>query len=194
MQGDMVSPNVQALRLDDLSKLYVDLSVTEVDINKIQVGQTAEVTLDAIPDANYSAQVMEVGQVGEVTGGVVYFNVTVLLDKPDAKVRPGMTASAGVQVGRQENVLLVPNRSLRAENGKQVIYVPDSQIGLRPVTVQVGDSDETMTMITGGLSEGDEFITDPPSTNSIDPGAMQGIFGGGPGGGDVERAPVQQQP
>ncbi len=192
MQGDVVSPSQKALRLDDLSKLYVDLSVTEVDINKIQVGQSADVTLDAIPDAQYTGKVTEVGEVGAVSGGVVYFNVTVQLDKPDAKVRPGMTASAAVKVGSQENVLLVPNRSLRSENGSQIIYVPAPQIGLRPVTVQVGDSDETMTVITSGLNEGDEFITDPPSTASTNPAAIRGIFGGGPGGqGQQQPAPNQ---
>lgn len=197
MRGDMVSPNTAALRIDDLSKMYVDLSVTEVDINKIQVGQTATVTLDAIPNASYSGKVTEVGQVGSVSSGVVYFKVTVLLDKPDATVRPSMTASASIEVGQEDNVLLVPNRSIRTENGAHVVYVPAPQIGLRPVTVQVGDSDETMTVITGGLKEGEVFITDPPSTTTINPAQIRGIFGvrpGGNGGENNAQPPAQGQP
>ena len=88
MHGDMVSANQQALRLDDLSKMFVDLSVTEVDVNKIQVGQSAEVTLDAVPDGKYTAQVMEVGQVGTTSGGVVYFNVTVQIKRDDPACAP----------------------------------------------------------------------------------------------------------
>ena len=198
MKGDMVSAGVQAMRLDDLSKMFVDLSVTEVDINKIQVGQTAEVTLDAIPGTNYTGKVIEVGQVGTDSGGVVYFKVTVQLDEPDDSVRPGMTATASVHVGQQENVLLVANRAIRTENGNHILYVPAPQIGLRPVTVQVGDSDDTSTVIIAGVKEGDEYITDPPSTTTTNPAAFRGIFGAGPGGGpdggDVQRAPVQGQP
>ena len=158
------------------------------------MGQSANVTLDAIPNASYSGKVTEVGQVGSVSSGVVYFKVTVLLDKPDATVRPSMTATASIEVGQEDNVLLVPNRSIRTENGAHVVYVPAPQIGLRPVTVQVGDSDETMTVITGGLKEGEGFITDPPSTSTINPAQIRGIFGVRPGGNGGEDQPPAPPP
>ena len=188
MPGDVVSPNQEALRLDDLSSVYVDLQVTEVDVNKIQVGQSAEVTLDAVTDGRYTAEVVEVGQVGTTSSGVVYFNVTLQLKESDPRVRPGMTASASIAVSSQEGVLLVPNRAIRSVDGNHVVYVraPGAQgAGLRPVTVQVGDSDESKTIITDGLEEGDLVVTNPPTDAQAAQQnfGMRGIFGGGPTGG-----------
>ena len=95
-----------------------------------------------------------------------------------------MTASAAIAIGQQEDVLLVPNRAIRTENGKHVVYVPAPQIGLRPVTVQVGNSDETNTVITTGLKEGELVITDPPTAaQTTNQGfGVRGIFGGAPAG------------
>ena len=99
---------------------------------------------------------------------------------PGLEVRNGMSATATITSSSRENALLVPNRSIRTENGKHVVYIPAPQIGLRPVTVQVGDSDETNTVITSGLNEGEDYITDPPTTAAANnPAAFRGIFGGG---------------
>ncbi len=184
LPGDIVSPNQEALRLDDLSSVYVDLQVTEVDINKIQVGQSAEVTLDAVADAKFNGQVVEVGQVGSTSGGVVYFGVTLQIKESDPRVRPGMTASASIAVSSQQGVLLVPNRAISTQNGRHIVYVPGSNgTGFRPVTVQVGDSDESNTIITSGLKEGEQIITNPPSlsTTSTQAGGFRGLFGIGGG-------------
>ncbi|GAP08420.1 MAG TPA: efflux RND transporter periplasmic adaptor subunit [Anaerolinea thermolimosa] len=181
LPGDIVSPNQVAMRIDDLSTLYVDLQVTEVDINKIQVGQSATVTLDATPSAQFTAHVVDVGQVGTSSNGVVYFNATLKLDQPDPRVRPGMTASASVVVSTQEGVLLVPNRAVRTENNKHLVFVPGQSGGVRAVTVQIGDSDENNTVILKGLQEGELVITNPPSATPSTPSntGFRGIFGGG---------------
>ena len=195
MPGDMVSPNQEALRLDDLSSVYVDLQVTEVDVNKIEVGQSAEVTLDAVTDGRFTAQVVEVGQVGTTSSGVVYFNVTLQVNESDPRVRPGMTASASIAVSSQEGVLLVPNRAIRAVDGDHVVYVRAPGAGLRPVTVQVGDSDESKTIITEGLEEGDLVVTNPPTDALADQQnfGMRGIFGGGPTGGQPPDAVINER-
>jgi len=196
LPGDVVSSNKEALRLDDLSSVYVDLQVTEVDVNKIQVGQSAEVTLDAVTDGRFTAEVVEVGQVGTTSSGVVYFNVTLQLKESDPRVRPGMTASASIAVSSQEGVLLVPNRAIRTVDGNHVVYVRAPGAGLRPVTVQVGDADEGKTIITEGLAEGDLVVTNPPTDAQASQQnlGMRGIFGGGPAGGQPPDAVIVERP
>jgi HlyD family secretion protein len=97
--GDVVSPGSPAFRLDDLSRLLVDLQVSEVDINQIQAGQAVILTLDAIPGKDYHGIVIETAPAGAETAGVVYFQVTVEFTDADSLVRPGMTAAAEIITG-----------------------------------------------------------------------------------------------
>jgi hypothetical protein len=110
-----------------------------------------------------------------------------------------MTASASIAVSNQEGVLLVPNRAIRSVDGDHVVYVRAQGAqgaGLRPVTVQVGDSDESKTIITDGLKEGDLVITNPPSAGQADQPnfGMRGIFGGGQEGGQPPDAVINERP
>jgi len=75
--GDQAAPGSAVIRIDDLSRLLVDVQVTEVDINRIKVGQPATMSFDAILEKEYSGRVTEVAQVGNAVQGVVNFNVTI---------------------------------------------------------------------------------------------------------------------
>jgi HlyD family secretion protein len=79
LPGDQVAAGATAFRLDDLTSLYVDVDVSEVDINSIKVDQPVMVTFDAILDKEYHGEVVEVAQTGVVTSGVVNLKVTVVL-------------------------------------------------------------------------------------------------------------------
>src|SRR5512138_407247 len=65
LSGDQVSTSQLAFRVDDLSTLLIDVQVSEVDINSVDVGQTAALTLDAIPNKTYHGQIVEVSQAGD---------------------------------------------------------------------------------------------------------------------------------
>jgi len=158
-----VAPGVQAFRLDDLTHLLVDVQVSEVDINRIQIGQPVTLIFDAILDREYNGVVIEVALVGSLTQGVVDFTVTVELTDADAAVKPGMTAAVNIVVSQLEDVLLLPNRAVRVLEGQRVVYVlrgtnPD------PVKVTLGASSETMSeVLDGELSVGDQIILNPPT-------------------------------
>lgn len=169
--GDQVSPGKLAFRVDDLSDLLVDVEVSEVDINSIQVGQPVDLTFDAILGGEYHGQVMEVSQAGDVVQGVVNFTVTVRLTDADQQVKPGMTAAVNIVVQQVENQVLVPNRAVRLVDGKRVVYIlKDGQP--QKVEVSLGPSSDTMSVVLpGSLQEGDLVILNPPFQS------------GGPGGG-----------
>lgn len=174
--GDLVGPGSIAFKLDDLSHLLVDVEVSEVDINRIKVGQTAFLTFDAILAKEYQGRVTEVALVGTTTAGVVSFKVTVELLDVDENVRSGMTAGVNIVVSELEDVLLVPNRAVRVLNGERVVYIlDDSSPSPVPVTVQLGVSSETYSEVIGGeLQAGDEVVLNPPTDFSL--------FGDGPPG------------
>jgi HlyD family secretion protein len=163
--GEQVKTGDVAFRLDDLSHLLVDVQISEVDINNINLDQEAILTFDAILDKEYHGKVMEVGQAGDTVQGVVNFTVTIELTNADELVKPGMTAAVNIVVTELNDVLLVPNRAVRLVDGDRVVYVLREQMPV-PVKVQLGESSDTMSVVVDGdLKEGDPVILNPPAQN-----------------------------
>jgi len=171
--GDQVSPGSIAFRLDKLDRLLVDVQISEVDINSVQVGQPVNLSFDAILDKQYNGVVSQVPTVGDIIQGVVEFNVLVELTDADQDVKPGMTAAVNIVVDQITNALLVPNSAVRVVDGQRVIYVlKDNQ--LQEVEVTLGASSDTHSqVIDGNLQVGDEIVLNPPQD-------FFGTNGGGP--------------
>ncbi len=180
--GDQVSPGSMAIRIDDLGRMLVDVSVSEVDISRIKPGQEATITLDAVSGVTYPGKVTEVAKVAEVVQGVANFKVTAQLTQPDENVLPGMTAAVNIIVDNLENVLLLPNRAVRLEDGKRIVYVLRNGKPEK-VNVTIGVSSDTYSeIIDSGLKLGDLIIVNPPqnffSPQGGPPGAGGSPFGG----------------
>ncbi len=174
LAGDQVGAGDTAFRLDNLSSLLVDVKVSEVDINSIDIGQAATLSFDAILGKEYHGEVVEVSQAGTSEQGVVNFTVTVELTDADAAVKPGMTAAVNVVVQEIKDVLLVTNRAVRLQDGKRIIYILQNGLPVKKEIV-LGQSSDTMSVVTSGdVKEGDAIILNPPA--QFGPGG--GPFGG----------------
>jgi HlyD family secretion protein len=161
--GDQVNPGTVAFRIDDLTKLLVDVDIPEVDINSIQIGQPATLTFDAIQSKSYDGKVVEVARVGTTGQGVVNFKVTIALTSPDDLVLPGMTAAVNIIVNQLNDVLLIPNRAVRLVEGNRVVYVLRNEVAV-PVNIEIGaTSDTDSELVSGDIKEGDLIILNPPS-------------------------------
>jgi len=180
MPGDMVSQGRVAFRIDDLSSLYVELQVSEIDVYLIQVGQLVSVTFDAIPNLEYAGKVNDIGLVGTSLSGVVNFPVTVQLAHVDSAVKSGMTAVANLIISQVENVLQVPNRAIQTKDGKKFVYMwRQNDKSYVAISVQVGLSSDTMTEISSDeLNIGDEILVTVP-TSIQGAGSMFGGSGSG---------------
>lgn len=169
--GDQINAGTTAFRIDDLSHLLVDVQVSEVDINRIQVGQPVTMTFDAILNTEYQGKVTEVAKVGESSSGVVNFTVTVEISNPDEKVLPQMTAAVNIISTKLDNVLLIPNRAVRVKDNDRVVYVLKNGVPT-PVKVTLGATSDTTSELTAGdLKEGDLIILNPPSSLNMGMGS-----------------------
>ncbi len=178
LPGDQVSAGATAFRLDDLTSLFVDVEVSEVDINSVKVGQPVTLTFDAILGQEYHGEVVEVAQAGTVTSGVVNFKVTVELTDASAEVRPGMTAAVNIVVEEMKDVVLVPNRSVRLVDGERVVYLLVNGEAVKK-EIRLGSSSDTMSVVAvGDIKEGDLVILNPPSAEFGPGGGPRGGFGG----------------
>jgi HlyD family secretion protein len=178
MIGDQVSTGLPAFRIDDLSRLLVDVQISEVDINSVKVGQSATLTLDAILDVIYHGKVISVAQVGNTSQGSVTFTVTLELNDSNEWVKPGMTSAVTVVVTRLENVLLVPNRAVRLVNNQRVVYILKNGAP-QEVVITLGATSGIDSEVTGGdLKAGDLIILNPPSNFGNGQPGSGGMFGG----------------
>ena len=182
LPGDQISAGANAFRLDDLTSLLVDVEVSEVDINSVEIGQPVTLSFDAILGKEYHGEVVKVAQTGTSVQGVVNFKVTVEMIDTDEEVKPGMTAAVTITINEVQDVLLVPNRATRLVDGSRVVYL---LVDGQPVQTEVnlGISSDTMSaVIDGDVKEGDIIILNPSSESQ-----------GGPSGGPIrEQKQVEQ--
>jgi HlyD family secretion protein len=170
--GGDTAGSTTAVSMVDLSHLQVKVTIAEVDLPKIKVGETAQMTLDAVAGKTYQARVQEIGPVGTVTQGVVNYPVVVAIDNADAAVKPGMTANLAVVVDRRDNVLTLPNRAVRTQ-GTQKIATALYKGQQIQVPITTGLSNDQSVEVMSGLQEGDVVLLNQTQTQT------QGGRGGG---------------
>lgn len=181
--GDSVEANQAAVVLADLSSLEVAVSVAEVDVNQIQPGQTANLTVDAVQGQTFAGQVSVVALAGSAQQGVVNFPVTVVISSPDPGLKPGMTAAVAIVTQQHPGVLMVPNRALHTSGGQRTVIVlfEGQQV---PVPVTVGLSNETYSEVSSdSLREGDTLVLNAAASSSTRTLTNGGMMGPGFGGG-----------
>jgi HlyD family secretion protein len=183
MIGDLVKPGDLGFQIDDISSQYVDLQISEVDINKVELGQSATLTFDGVSGKQYNGKVDRLGMVGKVNAGAVDYVVSVKLTDADSKVRSGMTASASIVVGEKKDALLVPSIAIQTVNNQTVIDVRRGG-QVTQVVVETGLSSDTQTeILSGDVKAGDEAVVSQSGSSLITTGGTSG--GGSPfnGGG-----------
>ena len=121
-EGD-TSGGKQCMQIADLSKMKVTVQVGEKDIAKIAVGQSANVTYPAFPDIVSQGTVTTIASVANSDaanggGGNVTFNVDILIEAPDSRLKPGMTAEVSVVTEQLDDVVMVPTMALMTEDGE----------------------------------------------------------------------------
>jgi RND family efflux transporter MFP subunit len=146
-----------AITLVDTSEIQMRGFVDEIDVAMIEVGQAANITLDALPDEQIDGEVAFISPIGTALAGVVSYATTIALEDSVANLGDGMTATAEVIIERRDDVLFIPNRALRGtwENPK-VLVLTDGQQEEREITL--GLTDGINTEVLSGLAEGEEVV------------------------------------
>jgi HlyD family secretion protein len=178
VMGTMNFAGSVLMTIGDLSELVAEVDVAESEVVALALGQSTRVLVDALPDTPLAGHVFEIGSSGVKQGDVVKFKVKIALDRPDARVRPGMTAKVEITTARAENVLAVPQQVVQTRwldaKGKEVtrregdssqrevtaVYLLDNAKAARR-EVKTGIHDELWVEVKGGLSDGAEVVSGP---------------------------------
>ncbi|MFQ5569806.1 MAG: efflux RND transporter periplasmic adaptor subunit [Rhodothermales bacterium] len=153
-KGNMVGTHAPTFRLTDFDPLLAVLHVPERELNKLRVGQRAELSLDALPDKRCTGTIKRISPIVDPTTGT--FKVTV--EVRDRALKPGMFGRISIVYDTREDVLLVPKEAVLAEDDESAVYVVRDSLAYRQI-VQTGYSDEAHTEIISGLQSGDVVIT-----------------------------------
>lgn len=164
-----------AVEIIDTSIVELSGQVDETDVLRISYGDSAEITLDAMPGQVFNGSISSISSAAQLQQGIAVFTVLVRIDvPPDVDLREGMNANARMAVEEEFDVLLVPVQSIYGTFREPVLRVmSDGETTSRPVTL--GNNDGFWVVVERGVSEGEEVIMHVSEADEF------GVFGGGPG-------------
>jgi HlyD family secretion protein len=172
--------------------LAVHLTVNEVDLPSLEIGQRAEITLDAYPDLTATGKVYEISDEGTNSSGVVTFDVWVSIDVATPGLRSGMSAATTIVTDVAKDALLVSNAAVKSdgEGGYYVQVLDEGSETPRNVAVETGLASATQTQILSGITEGTTVVTQTVDDSENDTQTQPGGGGGMIPGFLDERAPT----
>jgi HlyD family secretion protein len=180
----------------DITKMNITADISEADIGQVKSGQDVEFGVDAFPNEVFHGKVAQVRKSPTTTQNVVTYQTIIAVNNPEQKLFPGMTANVSVLVLERDNVLTVPNATLRysppdnakfsttppkqLQRAQQLAYQlqPDNTT-LAPKIVHIGATDGVSTEIVEGLAPADRIVT-ATLKSGLSAGAQFGPPNGGP--------------
>lgn len=170
--GMQNNPGTVLLTISDMSRVEAEMEVDEASIPHVQMGQRAEVRIDAYPNQTFDGEVTEVGGSPLVKAGqeAIKFKVKVWIKNPPSTIKPGLSSQAEIFTGRREKALAVPIQALvmkekAAEKGKPakdeegVYQIEGGKAVFRGV--KTGLLGELNVEVIEGVKEGQTVITGP---------------------------------
>jgi HlyD family secretion protein len=139
----------------DNSQYYIDITVDEVDIAQVKVGQDAQVVLDALTNTTVKGTILRINPTSTTVNGVVSYTVRVLIGNDTPQLRAGMTARTTIAVDRRADILQAPNWALRtdAQTGKTYLTVKNGN-GTQEVEVKLGARNDAFSEVLSGAQAG----------------------------------------
>ena len=178
-EGDQVYPGSLFMRVVDLSEMVLTAYVNQVDVQRVRVGQTADVHLDAYPDLSFEGRVVSIGAIAEsgsgnskgfrFGGGSGLFLKTIPIDieitSDDKRVIPDLSASADIHISSDDEGLIAPREAVKTEGESTFVYVKNGQQVERR-DVELGAKSDTHVVVVSGLSSGEVVLLEEPPAPS----------------------------
>jgi membrane fusion protein (multidrug efflux system) len=154
--GDYVKEGADLVNLESIDPLKVDFRVPETFLKQVQVGQTVEVTLDALPGKAYDGKVFAVNPLVDAAGRAIVIRAQVR--NQDTSLRPGMFARVRLITRDIQKAMVIPEQALVPQGNEQYVFkVLDGKVSR--VKVETGQRRDGKVEIVAGLAKGDEVVT-----------------------------------
>ena len=167
--GDRVYATQGIVTIPEVNRMLVEATVGESEVHRVKAGQPAEIHVEAFPDLKLTGKVTRVGTLASASPNRPFddkrFDLAITLDPTDADLRPEMSIRADVIVGTRKDVLMVPVTAIFNNQGARVVYVIGAT-GTEMRIVELGESNDRMAEIAGGLREGERVSLAPPASGT----------------------------
>ena len=160
-EGEIAAPGAPAITIVNETAFHITVSVDEIDIDEIALGQEVAVSVDALPNTAVSGTISDIAPTSATSGGVVTYLVTINIDSAQAEsLRPGMSANASIVVDEVDDVLIVPNWAIRLnrETGEAFVNLQQADGTIKEVVVETGLRNEQFSEVLAGLQAGDLVV------------------------------------
>ena len=165
--GDEVGPwRPEIASIPDLSVLVSETYVEEIDISKISVGDSVQITIDALPGERYRGNIIQIANVGQELAGFEskVFAVTVELADANSKLLPGMTSTNQIIQERIPQQLIIPKSSLFTDGNRSYVYLKKSGKIWKQL-VETGTENNEFIVVSNGLEEKDRILISAPANS-----------------------------
>ncbi|MER2598865.1 MAG: efflux RND transporter periplasmic adaptor subunit [Caldilineales bacterium] len=154
--GELPNSALPGVVVTDLSRFHINITVDEIDIGRLAVGQPVQVTLDALPEAQIVGHIEHIANTPTSGSGTVSYRITVVIDEADAALRSGLSATASITTQELKDIVLIPNRSIQVDRTTGRAYVEKIVNGVPTQTeVQLGARNDQSSQVLSGLEAGD---------------------------------------
>jgi RND family efflux transporter MFP subunit len=163
-EGDRAYAGAAIAELPNLSTVMLSVNVDEADRGKLEKDQTVTVKVDAVPDKELKGRIGAISTLARLdfASASRRFDTTILLEQPDPRLRPGMSATARVAVLRLPNSILIPSEAVFEKNARAVAYVLVKD-RFEERSIEVVRRGEGVAMVTRGLKPGERLALKDPT-------------------------------
>jgi hypothetical protein len=147
-----------------MSNVISEIYVKEIDISKINVGDSVRVTFDALAGVMIKGSIKTIARVGESHKDfdMKVFKVVIQLDNTHEGLKPAMNSNNDIVLAKLENVISIPLISVFKENGTKYVYLKTPE-GSRKQEIKTGLENEESVLVEEGLNEGDKVLLELPA-------------------------------
>jgi len=158
--GQSVEGQLVAFRIADIDHLWVELDVFERNLAKLRVGDRVELSPLAAPKDVFEGRVALVGAVIDAESRSAPIRIEV--DNRDRRLRAGQAVNARIHAasGGEQASTLVPSSAITFVDGKSTLFVKNGENAVRVVKVELGITNGQDTEVIGGVSAGDEVVSE----------------------------------
>jgi RND family efflux transporter MFP subunit len=166
-EGDTAWTGAAIAEIPDLSRVHLEMNLDEVDRGRLQLGQKVRVRVDAVPEAEFEAELDWISPIAALQfrgagASEKNFPARATLARSDDRLRPGMSATGEIVIEKLTNVLLIPARASFLHEGKPAVWVQrGEQFQIRPI--EVGRRNESDIVVVSGLREGEVVALENPA-------------------------------
>jgi RND family efflux transporter MFP subunit len=157
-----VNSGTTLMTIANLTKLLVETHINQVDVAKLELNQDVKLRAESLKDLELEAAISFIAPVATIKNSVKGFQVQALIEKPSARLRPGMTVNMSIPIATAQDAISVPISAVfRGEGKKKVIYVRNGE-STEQREVKIGVTNTDHAQVIKGVEAGEEVLLVEP--------------------------------